>query len=49
MQQKSNGVFTEFKANLALIEAQNAFLALKKRFDELGKEVKALEVVNDET
>jgi len=47
--QKSNGVFTEFKANLALIEAQNAFLALKKRFDELGEEVKALEVVNDET
>ena len=47
--QSSNGVFTEFKANLALIEAQNAFLALKKRFDELGQEVKALEVVNDET
>ena len=47
--QKSNGVFTEFKANLALIEAQNAFLALKKRFDELGEEVKALEIVNDET
>ena len=35
MQPNSNGVFTEFKANLALIEAQNAFLALKKRFDEL--------------
>ena len=49
MMQKSNGVFTEFKANLALIEAQNAFLALKKRFDELGQEVKTLEVVNDET
>ena len=47
--QKNNGVFTEFKANLALIEAQNAFLALKKRFDELGEEVRALEVVDDET
>jgi len=49
MQSNNNGVFTEFRANLALIEAQNAFLALKKRFDELGREVKALEVVDDET
>ncbi|MHA1396157.1 MAG: hypothetical protein ACTSSF_00305 [Candidatus Heimdallarchaeaceae archaeon] len=46
--EKSNGVFTEFKANLALIEAQNAFLVWKKRFTQLEKEVKMLEITNEE-
>ena len=49
MQQNSNGVFTEFKANLALIEAQNAFLVWKKRFTQLEEEVKTLEIVNEES
>ncbi|OQX53959.1 MAG: hypothetical protein B5M53_06305 [Candidatus Cloacimonas sp. 4484_209] len=48
MQQNSNGVFTEFRANLALIEAQNAFLVWKKRFTQLEEEVKTLEITNEE-
>ena len=47
--QKSNGIFTEFRANLALIEAQNAFLLWKKRFTQLEEEVKTLEIVNEES
>jgi len=47
--EKSNGVFTEFKANLALIEAKNAFLVWKKRFTQLEEEVKTLEIMNEES
>jgi len=48
MQQNSN-VFTEFRANLALIEAKNAFLVWKKRFTQLEEEVKTLEITNEES
>jgi len=47
--QNNNGVFTEFKANLALIEAKNAFLVWKKRFTQLEEEVKTLEIMNEES
>jgi len=49
MQQNSNGVFTEFRANLALIEAKNAFLVWKKRFTQLEEKVKTLEITNEES
>jgi len=49
MKKNNNGVFTEFRANLALIEAQNAFLVWKKRFTQLEEEVKTLEITNEES